>query len=123
MTGVLIVDDALYTRTIIRDILEGSGRFRIVGEASTGAEAVARFREIKPDIVTMDLVMPGMSGIEACREILKEDPGATVVVCSALGQEAAVVEAITAGAADFIVKPFTPEQLLRTLSKAREAIA
>ena len=123
MLRVLVVDDALFARTMMRDILEGSGRFRVVAEASTGADAIARYEEFRPDIVTMDVVMPGMSGIEACRQIVQDDPAATVVVCSALGQESSIVEAITAGARDFIVKPFSPERVLRTLKKAKQEIA
>jgi two-component system chemotaxis response regulator CheY len=112
---VLIVDDALFMRRMIRDILEGSGRYEVVGEAATGLEAVTFFQETCPDVVTLDVVMPGMDGIEACRQILRADPGATVVICSALGQESMVLEAIAAGARDFIVKPFAPERVLSVL--------
>jgi two-component system chemotaxis response regulator CheY len=112
---VLIVDDALFMRRMIRDILEGSKRYEVVGEAATGLEAVTRYQETCPDVVTLDVVMPGMDGIEACRQILQLDPAARVVICSALGQESMVLEAISAGARDFIVKPFAPERVLRVL--------
>jgi len=114
-TRVLIVDDALYMRSMIRDILMTTGRFEIVGEASNGREAVERFLELKPELVTMDIVMPELDGIEATREILTRTPGAIIVMCSALGQEALVIESIAAGAKDFIVKPFTPDKVLKVV--------
>ncbi len=115
---VLVVDDAMFMRSMIKDILNNaSGRYDVVGEANNGREAVARYRELKPDVVTMDIVMPQMDGIEATREILKIDPAAVVVICSAMGQEALVVESISAGAKDFIVKPFTSERVLQVLAK------
>jgi two-component system chemotaxis response regulator CheY len=114
-TRVLVVDDALYMRSMIRDILAGSGRFDVVGEAANGREAVERYTELKPDLVTMDIVMPELDGIEATREILSRNPSAVVIMCSALGQEALVIESIAAGAKDFIVKPFTPEKVLRVI--------
>jgi len=114
-TRVLVVDDALYMRSMIRDILANSGRYEVVGEAANGREAVERFVELKPDLVTMDIVMPELDGIEATREILARRPEALIVMCSALGQEALVIESIAAGAKDFIVKPFTPEKVLRVV--------
>jgi len=112
---VLIVDDALFMRTMIREILLSTGRYEIVGEATSGEEAVEMFGRLVPDLVTMDVVMPGAGGIEATRRILAADPEATVVMCSALGQEAMVMESIAAGAKDFIVKPFTPERVIKVL--------
>jgi len=112
---VLIVDDAVFMRSMIRDILVNTGRFDVVGEAANGREAVERYLETRPALVTMDIVMPEMDGIEATRQILSRDPGARIVMCSALGQEALVVESISAGARDFIVKPFTPEKVLRVV--------
>jgi two-component system chemotaxis response regulator CheY len=114
-TSVLIVDDALFMRSMIRDILTGSGRFEIAGEAETGREAIERYSELRPGIVTMDIVMPQMDGIEATRRILAIDPEANVVMCSALGQEALVIESMSAGARDFIVKPFSPDRVLDVL--------
>ena len=113
--SVLIVDDALFMRSMIRDILTNTGRFEVVGEASNGREAVKKYQDLKPEIVTMDIVMPELDGIEATREILRKDPQALIIMCSALGQEALVIESIAAGARDFIVKPFTPEKVIRVV--------
>lgn len=113
---VLIVDDAVFMRNMIREILAGAG-FEVVGEAGNGVEAVDRWRELRPDVTTMDIVMPFRSGIEATREIVDTSPGAVVVMCSALGQESLVMEAIEAGASDFIVKPFKPEEVLGVVRK------
>jgi two-component system chemotaxis response regulator CheY len=113
---VLIVDDAVFMRNMIRDIF-ASGGFDVIGEAVNGLEAVEKFRELKPDLVTMDIVMPFKSGIEATREIIAANPGAVVVMCSALGQESLVMEAIEAGATDFIVKPFKEEEVLGVVRK------
>jgi two-component system chemotaxis response regulator CheY len=112
---VLVVDDALFMRSMIKDILKNSGKYDVVGEAANGDDAIAKFKELLPDLVTMDIVMPGMDGIEATREILKHDPKARVVMCSALGQEPLVIESIAAGARDFIVKPFTPEKVIQVM--------
>ena len=112
---VLIVDDAMFMRAMIRDILVNSGSFEVVGEASNGEEAVQQFQALQPALVTMDIVMPQMDGIEACREILKGSPKAKIVMCSALGQEALIIESIAAGAKDFIVKPFSAEKVLKVL--------
>ena len=113
---VLIVDDAIFMRNMIKDVFAGSG-FEVVGEASNGLEAVEKYKELKPDLTTMDIVMPFKSGIDATREIVKHDPKAVVVMCSALGQESLVMEAIEAGAADFIVKPFRAEDVLAVVKK------
>jgi two-component system chemotaxis response regulator CheY len=112
---VLIVDDAMFMRAMIRDILVNSGRYEVVGEAANGEESMEQYRALKPDLVTMDIVMPQMDGIEATREILKINGKAKVVMCSALGQEALVIESIAAGAKDFIVKPFSAEKVLKVL--------
>ncbi len=110
---VLIVDDAAFMRTMIAQILEQSDDFEVVGYATTGAEALERYRELEPHLVTMDIIMPEMDGIEATRAIIRHDPDAVIIMCSALGQEALVIESLAAGARDFIVKPFTPEKVLR----------
>jgi two-component system, chemotaxis family, chemotaxis protein CheY len=112
---VLIVDDAMFMRAMIRDILVNSGRFEVIGEASNGEEAVQQYLALKPELITMDIVMPQMDGIEACREVLKSNPKAKIVMCSALGQEALIIESIAAGAKDFIVKPFSAEKVLKVL--------
>lgn len=114
---VLIVDDAVFMRNTLKEIFSGQG-FEVAGEAANGVEAVEKHRELKPDVVTMDIVMPFKNGIEATREILAENPSATVIICSALGQESLVMEAIEAGATDFIVKPFKPERVLEVVRKA-----
>jgi two-component system chemotaxis response regulator CheY len=113
---VLVCDDAVFMRTLIGDILTQAG-FEVVGEAETGIQAVDRYRELKPDLVTMDIVMPGMGGIDAVREIIKADPDAKVLMCSAMGQQALVVEAIQAGAKDFVVKPFQPSRVLEAVQR------
>lgn len=113
---VLVVDDAIFMRNMIKDIF-ASGGYEVVGEAANGLEAVERFKELKPDLVTMDIVMPFKSGIEATREIVKLDQRATILMCSALGQESLVMEAIEAGATDFIVKPFRTDDVLAVAKK------
>ena len=113
---VLIVDDAIFMRNMIKDIFAGSG-FEVVGEAANGLEAVEKYKDLRPDLTTMDIVMPFKSGIEATREIVKVDPRAVVIMCSALGQEALVMEAIEAGASDFIVKPFKAEDVIAVVKK------
>ncbi len=113
---VLIVDDAIFMRNMIKDIFAGGG-FEVVGEASNGVEAVDKYQQLKPDLTTMDIVMPFKSGIEATREIVQHDRNAVVIMCSALGQESLVMEAIEAGASDFIVKPFKADDVLTVVKK------
>jgi two-component system chemotaxis response regulator CheY len=115
----LVADDASFMREMIREIIEPEG-FDVIAEAGDGTDAVTAFKEHSPDIVTMDIVMPKMSGIEAVKQIIQLDPGAKIVMCSALGQEALVMEALKAGASDFIVKPFKPDAVVVTLRKALE---
>ncbi|MBJ20600.1 MAG: hypothetical protein CL933_14415 [Deltaproteobacteria bacterium] len=119
MTRVLIADDASFMRQMIREIIEPEG-YEVVGEATNGIEAVDLYKELQPDLVTMDIVMPKRSGIDAVNTILAENPAACVVMCSALGQETLVMEAIQAGARDFIVKPFKPDSVIATLKKVVE---
>ena len=111
---VMIVDDALFMRKMLRDILEEQGN-EVVAEAADGEEAVARYRLHRPQIVTMDIVMPKKTGIEALKEIMALDPGARVVMCSAIGQESFTEEAMGAGARAFILKPFNPELVARVI--------
>jgi two-component system chemotaxis response regulator CheY len=113
---VLIVDDAIFMRNMIKDIFAGGG-FEVVGEASNGVEAVEKHDQLKPDLTTMDIVMPFKSGIEATREIVQRDRNAVIVMCSALGQESLVMEAVEAGASDFIVKPFKADDVLAVVKK------
>jgi len=113
---VLIVDDASFMRNMLREILVEAG-YQVVGEASHGVEAVQRHRELKPDLTTMDIVMPYRNGVDATRDIVRADAQARVVICSALGQEAQVLEALEAGAADFLVKPFRAEDVLSVVRK------
>lgn len=115
--SVLIVDDALFMRMMIKNILSKDG-FEVVGEAENGVEAVKKYAELRPDLVTMDIVMPEMDGIEAVRNIIKIDPRARVLMCSAMGQQPLVVEALEAGAKDFIIKPFQPAKVVETVRKA-----
>ena len=116
---VLIADDASFMRQMIREIIEPEG-YEVVGEATNGVEAIERYNDLNPDIVTMDIVMPKQSGLDAVKGILKQAPDAKVVMCSALGQESLVMEALQAGARDFIVKPFKADNVLATLAKTLE---
>lgn len=116
MPGVLIVDDAAFMRMSLKAILERNG-FRVTGEAENGAAAVKKCRELLPDIITMDITMPEMNGIEALKEIKKFHPGAKVVMVSAMGQEAYVREAVLSGAREFILKPFKEENIVDILGK------
>ena len=108
---VMVVDDALFMRNMLKDIFIKAGH-QVVGEAANGEEAITKYAELKPELVTMDIVMPIKSGIEALQEIRSAYPDACIVMCSALGQDALVVEAVQAGAKDFIVKPFKEERVL-----------
>jgi len=113
---VLIVDDAIFMRNMLRNIFVESG-FEIAGEASNGLEAVEQYRALSPDLTTMDIVMPERNGIEALKEIVRIDPEARVVICSALGQESLIIEAIEAGAKDFIIKPFKPARVIEVAQR------
>jgi two-component system chemotaxis response regulator CheY len=113
---VLIVDDALFMRTMLSDIFASAG-WQIVAEAENGEQAIAEYATHQPDLVTMDIVMPGMGGIAALKKILAAYPAARIVVCSALGQKNLILEAVNAGAKDFIVKPFQNAQVLEVVER------
>ncbi|UYP44113.1 Chemotaxis protein CheY [Candidatus Lokiarchaeum ossiferum] len=116
MAKILIVDDAKFMRNILVKILTANGH-QIVGEADSANEGIEKFKELSPDLVTMDICMPDKSGMEAIKEIIEIDPNAKIVVCSSLGQELMVMEAIQMGAKDFIVKPFKKEKLAEMINK------
>ena len=113
---VLIVDDAIFMRMKLKDILEKNG-FEIAGEAQNGLEAIELYKTEKPDVVTMDITMPEMDGVTALKEIKKADPSAKVIMCSAMGQQSMVMDAIKSGALDFIVKPFDTDRVVKALQK------
>jgi two-component system, chemotaxis family, chemotaxis protein CheY len=115
--NVLIADDLAFIKIVLRDILEKSG-FRVVGEASNGDEAIARYLDTRPDVVLMDITMPGMDGLTALRKIRELDPSARIIMCSAMGQQRLILQAIQMGAKDFIVKPFQPQRVVSALKKA-----
>ena len=109
---ILIADDALFMRNMIKDIFVDKKNFIVVGEAENGQEVISKYKELQPDIITMDIVMPELDGISATKEIMKLNKDAKIIMCTALGQEQLVMEAIEAGAKDFIVKPFQPTKVL-----------
>jgi len=113
---ILIVDDAAFMRMMIRDILTKNG-YEVVGEAQDGAQAIEKYKELNPDLITMDITMPEMDGIAALKEIRKLDSNAKVIMCSAMGQQAMVIDAIQAGAKDFIVKPFQADRVIEAIKK------
>ena len=115
MAGILVCDDAAFMRMMIKDIL-GKNGYTVAGEAENGQKAVEKYTELKPDLVLMDITMPEMDGIQALKEIRKIDGSAKVIMCSAMGQETMVIDAIRSGAKDFIVKPFKPERVLKTVT-------
>ena len=117
MARVLVVDDAAFMRKMVSDALANGGH-HVVGEASNGVEAIARFQELKPDLMTLDITMPEKDGLSALADIMGTDPSARVVMCSALGQESKVLEAIKLGAKDFVVKPFKPDRVIEAVGKA-----
>jgi len=117
---VLIVDDTAFMRRMLRDILVKES-FEIAGEAKTGREAVELYRRTRPDLVIMDITMPEMDGIAAVREIVGLDAQAQIIMCSALGQDEPILQALEAGARDFVVKPFLPAKVLEAVGKVLEA--
>ncbi|MCL6597356.1 response regulator [Alicyclobacillus macrosporangiidus] len=113
---ILVVDDAAFMRMMIKDILTKNG-YEVVGEASDGVQAVEKYQELQPDLVTLDITMPEMDGIEALKRIRAADPNARVIMCSAMGQQAMVIDAIQAGAKDFVVKPFQADRVIAAVKK------
>ena len=116
---VLVVDDAMFMRMMLKDILSKNG-YEVVGEAENGREAIEKYIELRPDLVLLDITMPEMDGITALKEIKNIDPQAVVVVCSAMGQQNMVIEAIQNGALDFIVKPFQQNRVIESLKRIEE---
>jgi len=114
---VLVVDDAAFMRKMVSDALSKGGH-EVVGEAGDGVEAVAQYQALKPEVTTLDITMPEKDGLTALKEIIAIDPGARVIMCSALGQESKVLESIKAGAKDFVVKPFQPDRVIQAVGKA-----
>ena len=113
---ILVVDDAAFMRMMLKDILTKGG-FEVIGEAADGNEAVQKYNELKPNLVTLDITMPNKDGIAALKEIKANDPAALCVMCSAMGQQSMVIEAIQSGARDFIVKPFQADRVLESIRK------
>ena len=114
--NILIVDDAAFMRMMIKDILTKNG-YNVAGEAENGAKAMEKYNELKPDLVLMDITMPEVDGIQALKNIKASDPNAKIIMCSAMGQQAMVIEAIQSGAKDFIVKPFQADRVLEAVEK------
>jgi two-component system chemotaxis response regulator CheY len=112
--NVLIADDLKFIKLVLRELLEKAG-FRVVGEASNGEEAVELYQDKRPDVVLMDITMPKMDGLAALKQILKFDPQAKVIMCSALGQQSLIAQALQLGAKDFIVKPFREERVIAAI--------
>lgn len=113
---VLIVDDTAFMRMMLKTIITGKG-YSVVGEAEDGLDAIEKYKELKPDIVTMDITMPRMDGIEGMKGILEIDPNAKIIVCSAMGQKTLVIEALRLGAKDFIVKPFDADRVVEAINR------
>jgi len=116
-TRILLADDLSFMRMVQKEILEEKG-YEVVGEASDGIEAIEKYKTLRPDIVILDITMPNMNGLEAMHKIFEIDKSARIIMCSALGQQQLIVEAIKAGVKDFIVKPFKPERMLSAIEKA-----
>ncbi len=114
---VLITDDTAFMRMTLRNVIQRNG-FEVVGEAADGEDAVNKYKELNPDLVTMDITMPKMDGITAIKEIMKIDNDAKIIVCSAMGQKPMVIDALNAGARDFLVKPFDAQRVIEALEKA-----
>ena len=117
MARILVVDDAAFMRKMVSDALTKGGH-EVVGEAGNGVEAISRFQELKPELTTLDITMPEKDGLTALGEIMGADPSARVIMCSALGQESKVLQALKLGAKDFVVKPFQPDRVIEAVGKA-----
>ena len=117
MARVLVCDDAAFMRMMLKDIITKAGH-EVCGEAVDGQDAVSKYKELHPDLVTMDITMPNLDGLEALKQIPGDDANAKVIMCSAMGQQAMVIEAIQNGAKDFIVKPFQADKVQQSLQKA-----
>lgn len=120
MASILIVDDAAFMRKMIGDLLVDAG-YEVVGEAENGLQAVEQYQKLRPDLVTMDITMPVLNGIQALKQIMQIDTKALVIMCSAMGQQALVLEAVQSGAKDFIVKPFQKERVLETVEQVLQS--
>ncbi len=116
MASILIADDAMFMRASIKKLMEDSGH-TVIGEAANGEEAISKFTELKPDVLILDITMPGMDGIEALKRIKEMDPAAKIIICSAVGQPAIIAKAIESGAREFIVKPFESAHLQAAVEK------
>ena len=116
---VLVVDDAAFMRMMLKNILTSAG-YEVVGEAENGEKALLKYKELKPDIVTLDITMPDVDGITAVKNIIEYDPKARIIMCSAMGQQTMVLDAIKAGAKDFIIKPFQKERVIEALKKLND---
>jgi len=114
---IMIVDDAAFMRMMLKDILTKNG-FTVIGEAENGALAVEKYRDLQPNLTIMDITMPEMDGLQAVKEIRKQDSKARIIMCSAMGQQSMVIEAIQSGAKDFVVKPFQAERVVEAVTKA-----
>ncbi len=117
MARVLVVDDAAFMRKMVSDALAKGGH-EVIGQAGNGVEAIAQFRELRPDLMTLDITMPEKDGLATLKDVMELDPGAKVIMCSALGQESKVLESIKLGAKDFVVKPFQPDRVIDAVAKA-----
>ena len=120
MKKILLVDDSSFMRMMLKDILKA--KYEIIGEANNGQEAIEMYKKLKPDLMTIDMIMPALNGIEAVKEIIKSDPKARIVMVSAMGQEILVEEAIQSGAKAFIVKPFQADKVLETVEKVLKEV-
>ena len=113
---IVIADDASFMRMMLKNILVAGG-YDVVGEAANGREAIQKYKELKPDLLISDMVMPEMGGIDVLKNLVTEFPNANIIICSAIGQQALVIEAIQAGAKDYIVKPFEQSNVIETINK------